>query len=739
MRTHIIAILPALTAIVCLACSNGNSGKLVQDAATDAPRVEDQADRGEVCSPECGDRVCGPDGCGGQCGQCEMIKEVCSAEGQCVPAPCQSSLDCLSNLVCDKPSGECVICVGDEDCPEGTSCGADHECHKPIACESDKDCKYLEMVCDKELGLCVQCLGPEECPAEEYCLGGYCLADECVAGEATCVGGSVEACAGDGSAWNVKEVCGVNQHCLEAACHDNVCPPGESYCDNGIAKTCDSLGSAVTAEEDCKAQDLNCYDGSCSDSVCPANETFCIDGFTAAACAADGMSFTSAACPAKEYCDSGTCHDQICDPSSTFCEENKVTICNSKGSAIQSKTDCGDLVCVAGGCYELVCTPAALYCDGKALMECDANGTATNLAQNCGENQYCGENGDTASCQDQVCTPEALSCDGTTIVQCDDLGASWLPGDNCANNDNGCLDGECVKEFCGDGIKQEGEECDDGNDVLCDGCEQCMATAQLDLTEDHAVACTVVATPSQASWTVETWVRFDKYPPQQGAAHIVGRTTKFPADGAASFTQTIYARWMDAQDGIPAGFRFRAKYEDALDVDHLVVSKALIELHVWYHVAYVRSEEGKHSIFVNGHLSGTGTASEDPHNASGITCVGDIAAPTDHISPRGNVDEIRISKVARYEGDFVPLRRHGVDPDTVALWHFDAEEGDVTEDATANAYDLLLAAGASLTDDDCYGESNDAVVCGDGEVAIWEECDDGNVVNGDGCSSDCEI
>ena len=453
---------------VASACSNGTEGTITQDAK-DTPRVEDIG-RGEVCTPVCDGRVCGPDGCTGTCGACEMIVEVCSDEGQCVPAPCQSSLDCPSSLVCHKESGECVVCMGDEDCPEDTTCGADHECHKAYACDSDKDCKDLKMVCDKEAGLCVQCLGPEECAAAEYCLGGYCVNDDCVAGESKCEDGSVIACAIDGSAWQVAEVCGADQHCLEAACHDNICPPGESYCDDAIAKTCDELGSAVTAEEDCAADDFNCYDGTCTESVCPPNETFCTDDFTAAACAADGMSFTTAACPAKQYCDSGSCKDQVCDPSSTYCEANMVTICNGKGSAIQSKTDCGALVCVAGGCYELVCTPAALYCEGKALMECDANGTAAALVQTCGDSQYCSEDGDTAACQDQICVPGSLSCDGTTITHCDDLGAAWVPGTNCADDDKGCLDGECVTAYCGDGIKQEGEECDDGNDELWDGC-----------------------------------------------------------------------------------------------------------------------------------------------------------------------------------------------------------------------------------------------------------------------------
>ena len=470
MRAQIHASLPLILVVIGLACSSGKSGKLVQDAIPDMGRADDLFYGGDICMPKCDGKACGDNGCGGNCGQCEMIIEMCDDEGQCVPAPCQSSLDCPSSLVCDKRRGKCVVCVGDEDCSEETTCGADHECHKPIACNSDKDCKEMQMVCDKASELCVDCLGPEECAGEEYCLGGYCVTDKCLAGEARCVDSSVEACADDGSAWQVTSVCGADQHCLDGTCHDNVCAPGEDYCDEDVAKSCDAVGSEVVAEEDCDGQDLHCYNGACTASVCPANETFCMDDITAAACSADGMSFITASCQTKQYCDGGTCHNQTCEPSSTFCEKNMVTVCNSKGSAIQSTTDCGGLVCVAGGCHALVCTPATLYCDGKALMECDANGTASSLIETCADDQYCSEDGNSASCHDQLCVPDSLSCDGTTIVQCDVLGATRVPGTDCAESDKGCLNGECITAYCGDGIKQDGEECDDGNEFLWDGC-----------------------------------------------------------------------------------------------------------------------------------------------------------------------------------------------------------------------------------------------------------------------------
>ncbi len=665
MRARIHATLPFVLAIIGLACSNGNSGKLVQDTGPDTSRVEDVQGRGEVCVPQCDERVCGANGCGGSCGQCEMIKEVCSDEGKCVPAPCTSTLDCPSNLVCHKGSGECVVCVGDEDCPEDTTCGANHECNQAYPCDSDKDCKDLGMVCDKEAGLCVECLGPEECPADKYCLGGYCVADECVGGEAKCIDGSVEACAGDGSAWQVDAVCGANQHCLEAACHDNVCPPGETYCDDGTATTCDTLGSAVAAEEDCKAQGLNCYNGTCTESVCPPNETFCVDNATAAACAADGMSFTTAACKANQYCDGGTCHAQVCEPSSTYCEENKVTVCNSKGSAIQSTTDCGNLVCVAGGCHELICSPGALYCDGKALMECDTSGTATNLLETCGDGQYCGEDGNAAACQDQVCVPDSLSCDGTTIVQCDDLGASWIPGDDCAEDNKGCLDGECVEQYCGDGIKQDGEECDDGNEQACDGCEGCENRRFLsfdgtsgsygEVIDSEGMPLSLVGHP----FTVEGWMRVQEF---NGWVKVFRR-----GSGNSGWAFGI-------EDGL-VGVGVFGGFNHWPEVELLGTG--------WHHVAWTFGL-GYSRIWLDGLLLSELETSKVVKPTASPLRFGVTEYDNGSITgwARGDIDEFRVSNTIRYESPFLPQKRLEPDTDTLGLWHFDESEGNSLIDSS---------------------------------------------------------
>ncbi len=56
-------------------------------------------------------------------------------------------------------------------------------------------------------------------------------------------------------------------------------------------------------------------------------------------------------------------------------------------------------------------------------------------------------------------------------------------------------------------------------------------------------------------------------------------------------------------------------------------------------------------------------------------------------SPKCRIDEVRISSVARYEGNFFPARRFEPDEDTLALYHFDEGVGAIARDASGNRLD----------------------------------------------------
>ncbi len=84
--------------------------------------------------------------------------------------------------------------------------------------------------------------------------------------------------------------------------------------------------------------------------------------------------------------------------------------------------------------------------------------------------------GDTLCPASEVCSPAGNAC-----VAQDQIDACMgLPdGTACAPASSApgtCLDGVCI-QFCGDGVVEAGEQCDDGNDNPADGCDACMVTS----------------------------------------------------------------------------------------------------------------------------------------------------------------------------------------------------------------------------------------------------------------------
>ncbi|KAL0039599.1 hypothetical protein WJX77_003012 [Trebouxia sp. C0004] len=79
------------------------------------------------------------------------------------------------------------------------------------------------------------------------------------------------------------------------------------------------------------------------------------------------------------------------------------------------------------------------------------------------------------------------------------------------------------------------------------------------------------------------------------------------------------------------------------------------------------------------------------------------------------------------------VRVSPTDPDLVAYWTFEEGSGYLVKDVTANKHDLHIQQPPH------WRVVGPQQVCGNGIVEGLEQCDDGDIVAGDGCSATCQV
>lgn len=311
-----------------------------------------------VCVPQCAGRDCGPDGCGGVCGDCDAGEEC--QQGVCRDL-CQP--DC-EGRVCggDGCGGSCGMCEAGEACDDGV-CGA--------VCSPDCDGR----VCGPDGcgGFCGNCgvgafcteAGQCEAVCMPSCDGRRCGDDGC--GGLCGVCGPDEACDADGQCGPVCEpACGGRQ-CGDDGCGGvcGMCPDGEAC----------AAGGVCVGGDGCDCEDGICVEGRCRDEaelcspdnpagLCPGG-LFCLAGACADGGAGCGVANPTGACPLGEACRDGVCEplddaalcddgnactDDLFDPVRNGCVHVPVDRGCSDGNA------CTEDMCVEGVC---VTTPVA--------------------------------------------------------------------------------------------------------------------------------------------------------------------------------------------------------------------------------------------------------------------------------------------------------------------------------------------------------------------------------------------
>ena len=202
--------------------------------------------RKSTCKPQCTDRTCGSDGCGGSCGTCRT-DEVCS-NGKCASS-------------CPTGQKRCAgLCIPADQCCTNADCTGGTICQQGICgCPSDKP-----KLCN---GVCQQCCTAGDCRPDNTNDGQACQDGQCVctlAGTRRCPSGTPMAgfcgnCCSDGDcpgamacqaiANNLPTCrCTTNTYCDDTGGHRICVPTG---CDGWCFRTCNIPGGPQAGQPCC--------------------------------------------------------------------------------------------------------------------------------------------------------------------------------------------------------------------------------------------------------------------------------------------------------------------------------------------------------------------------------------------------------------------------------------------------------------------------------------------------------
>ena len=464
------------------------TGKDVIDVSTETLELtaDDNIDTTDVCIPDCADKECGDDGCGGECGHCDD-GNVCNGVETCDAGLCIAG----KTLACDddKPCtlDECNAQAGcqhteqDGPCDDGNPCTEDETCVTGICTGGTK------IVCDDN-NPCTT----DACSTVEGCIAipnsaGCNEGDPCTVGD-QCV---------DGACQPGEDVCFPCQSDLDCLQYDdgNLCN-GLVVCEGGL---CEALAdSAVVCQQPangCLVVECDPESGECIDSELPGM-IFCDDGNL---CTLDDI-----------------CVDGVCTGKPVNCQDgNNCTVdsCDSDQGCLHEPLECPYQNCHTSQCVapqgECVYLPVMCPEDGNpcTVPACDAETDQCALVPLvCDDGNQCSKD----MCDGSAESPEtacyaiphdAYSCDDgdpTTVNECQMGVCVCVPqcqnkqcgpdmcgsgcGD-CEGDQTACLEGKCIcQPAC------EGKNC--GPDGCGGVCGTCPPLANSICTSDGQCECT---------------------------------------------------------------------------------------------------------------------------------------------------------------------------------------------------------------------------------------------------------
>ncbi len=335
---------------------------------------------GACCIPNCGNKKCGPDGCGGICGACIENAECvddgkCSCPGEsCGPVCCPAGEVCAGEECCtpscngkecgdDGCGGSCGSCTGKLECVDG-------ECAGTLSCKDLQGC----------LSACGTSACQQECQASASNESNQqledvydCLSDECGdCDEASCQ----FVCLGEQCPVAYEDCFHPVKNCPETIECVKECPVWDSDCRALCYFDTKVHDMAVFVHlMDCVDQDCSAYHiGSCFESIieddCAGAYDNCLSGCLIECedneCGADGCGGVCGSCEDDNPCTQTSCGpDNMCvvTPTSGF-------LCDD-GDSCTAEDHCQDGECVGGAlACELNCDDG-VDDDGDGKEDCE--------------------------------------------------------------------------------------------------------------------------------------------------------------------------------------------------------------------------------------------------------------------------------------------------------------------------------------------------------------------------------
>ncbi len=370
------------------------------------------------CLRQCPKNICAQGGDG-----------YCAKQGKsCTPVPDDDCFDCVP-----EPA---LVCTGTEfECENG---GKDF-------------CDISNEKCVPKFNTpCITCEPKLKCTGDACSRGGeaFCKAT----GGGTCSDvsdGVCVQCAGSALPGAQGQQGQRPYQCQGTECRDG----GAKYCNlfkdsKGQAKGCRLTGT------------LPCID--CTDQGCKSNRE-----------CDEGSQCINGAC--KVTCGNGRVDKgETCDPSTSL-GTGGGSGCTEKCVLAENQECQYDTDCETGLCIKNICVPCTTgtQCQSKDCREGSCEILCGNGKVDSGEICDPGIGGDSEDCTKDCRRPVGNACEKNLECQTGRCG-DGKTCDACKRN-NECLSGLCVSgacvDVCGNGTKEFGEQCDDGNRVTDDGCD----------------------------------------------------------------------------------------------------------------------------------------------------------------------------------------------------------------------------------------------------------------------------